>query len=53
VVREGVAEPSGDPTALMSASLDRMHIGVRALTTRVAGGSATPSRTTPADHGDA
>jgi general secretion pathway protein G len=41
-VREGVAEPSGDPTALMSASLDRMRIGVRALTTRVAGGLGHP-----------
>ncbi len=42
MVREGVAEPSGDPTALMSASRDRMHIGVRALTTRVAGGLGHP-----------
>ena len=41
-MREGVAEPSGDPTALMSASLDRMRIGVRALTTRVAGGLGHP-----------
>ena len=42
MVREGVAEPSGDPTALMSASLDRMRIGVRALTPRVAGGLGHP-----------
>jgi general secretion pathway protein G len=42
VVREGVAEPSGDPTALMSTSLDRMYIAVRALTTRVAGGLGHP-----------
>ena len=42
MVREGVAEPSGDPTALMSARLDRMRLGVRALTTRVAGGLGHP-----------
>jgi hypothetical protein len=46
VVCEGVAESSGDPTALMSANLDRMHIGGRALTTRVAGGLGHPSHTT-------
>jgi general secretion pathway protein G len=37
-VREEVGESSRDPTALISTRRERMHIGVRALTTRVAGG---------------
>jgi general secretion pathway protein G len=37
-----VAEPSRDPTALMSVITNRMRRGVRALTTRVAGGLCHP-----------
>ena len=40
--RAGVCEPFRDPTALMSTWRDRMHIGVRALTTRVAEGLTHP-----------
>jgi general secretion pathway protein G len=41
-VREGVGEPSRNPTALMRMSLRQMLGAVRALTTRVAGGLAHP-----------
>jgi general secretion pathway protein G len=46
-VREGVGEPSRNPTALMRMKLGQMLGGVRALTARVAGGFVHPLAHTP------